>query len=149
VKFYLGEAVFNASKAAKLAGYTGTPANLRRQGCDMLRHPEIRAAIDEAMAAKVATGNVMSGDEVLAELSAIGRIPLYVDKVVDVDNDGNEIKEKIATEARDIKNKVAALQTLAKYHGLLIDRVKVDVDVSKLSDQELEAIISAEGESGA
>jgi phage terminase small subunit len=104
VEYYVGEAVFNATKAAKLAGYGTTPLAIRRAGCDNLRVPEIRAAIDAAMAAKVATGKVMGADEVLAELSAVARIPA----------DGD---------SKDVKNKVAALTTLAKYHGLLVDRI--------------------------
>lgn len=135
VEFYVGEALFNATRAAKLAGYGKTVYSTRRAGCDNLKIPEIREAVEAAMAAKVNTGAVMAADDVLRELSDVARTPLSR-------LDGNG--DLIATEARDIKNKVSALALLAKYHGLLVDRLKIETDVTKLSDQELEAIVKAE-----
>ncbi len=97
---FLGAANGNATGAAKLAGYSGSYDVLRRIGSGNLRVPEIRQAIDEAL-----SENGMSAAEVLSELAKVGRLPANGDP-------------------KSVRNKVQALATLARYHGLLVDKTE-------------------------
>ena len=142
VEAYLGSAHGNASLAAQMAGYS-TPIqavpdlteeeiaklelkagwSLRKQASLLLRKPIIRAAIDEALAVYA-----MTAAEVLSELAKVARIPA-------------------TSGPRDVKNKVAALAHLAKYHGLLTDRLDITTKgqalnfatLAKLADERTES----------
>ena len=56
---YLGEAGWNAAKAARIAGYPERTA--RSIGCENLTKPDIRAAIDERLAEAAMTANEVLG----------------------------------------------------------------------------------------
>lgn len=77
VNAYLGEAKFNATHAARLAGYKGDDTTLAAVGYENLRKPqieaEVRARFNEA---------TMSANEVLARLTEIatGRITDFLDE---------------------------------------------------------------------
>jgi phage terminase small subunit len=89
VDAYLGAARFNASQAARLAGYKATSKHsFDSIGSENLTRPAIRTAIDEYW--KMSR---MSADEVLKELGELAR------------GDGKE--------------KIRALALLSQYHGLL------------------------------
>lgn len=96
---YLGAARGNATEAARLAGYTGSDESIRQSACQNLKKPEIREKIDDALSVYALTAA-----EVLAELSKVARI--------DVDDD-----------PKQVRNKVQALAHLAKYHGLLTEKI--------------------------
>lgn len=67
--FYVGEAGFNATEAAELAGYkAGTRKTLAQIGYENLRKPEIRAYIRKRL-----NEDAMSEAEVLRRLADIGR----------------------------------------------------------------------------
>lgn len=100
IDYYLGDANGVAVDAAEMAGYKAdSRVYLRKIASEILKRPQIREAI-EARLEEFA----MSAKEVLAELTRVAKIQ--------VDDD-----------PRQVKNKVSALAILAKYHGLLIDRV--------------------------
>lgn len=88
---------FNGAKAAITAGYS--EASARFQASRLLTNVDIAAAIADECAAHIMTGN-----EVLARLSAIAR----------GDVDGVEVRDQLK-----------ALEMLAKYHNL-INTVKIE-----------------------
>lgn len=137
---------FNGVRAARAAGYSGSYSALGVAAHDNLKNPKIRVAIDQHFKALT-----MGADEVLMRLTAIARGD-FADLL---DKDGNFdmklarqrgmtylIKEQEFTEKfipqeghddiviRTAKIKLhdahAALNTLAKYHGLLSERLKID-----------------------
>lgn len=59
---------WNATQAAKRAGYTGSYDVLRVTASETLRKPEVRAAIEARLAEKA-----MTADEVLARMAEIAR----------------------------------------------------------------------------
>lgn len=65
---YLGEARFNATEAARLAGYEGIENTLSSVGYENLRKPEIASEIQRRM-----NEAAMSANEVLSRLSEIAR----------------------------------------------------------------------------
>jgi phage terminase small subunit len=77
INAYLGEAKFNATEAARIAGYKGDDVTLAAVGYENLRKPqieaEVRARFNEA---------TMSANEVLARLTEIasGRITDFLDE---------------------------------------------------------------------
>lgn len=92
---YLGEARFNASLAAKLAGYKATSKHsFESIGSENLTKPDIRAAIDDYFRM-----SRMSSDEILAELSELAR---------------TDSQEKHLLSA-----KVRSLALLSSHYGLL------------------------------
>lgn len=100
IDFYLGEANGVAVDAAEMAGYKAdSRVYLRKIASDILKRPQIREAIKLRL-----EEFAMSSQEVLAELTKVAKIEVDADP-------------------RQVKNKVSALAILAKYHGLLIDRV--------------------------
>lgn len=141
VLYYVGQALRNGGKAAKLAGYNGKDDTLKVTACNLLKQPHIRAAIDELL-----TANALSATEVLSELADIAKLPLFVSvPTKELDEEGKPKEVIRPNKSALIKHKLNALTVISRYHGMLIDRVRVDVDVTKLSDEELEAIVSAEG----
>lgn len=70
VEAYMGKAGGNGTEAARVAGYTGTPATLGAIASENLKKPKIRAAIQ---ARQRADPLVMTREAVLQRLSALGR----------------------------------------------------------------------------
>lgn len=68
VSYYLGEARFNATRAAELAGYNAKGHSLEAIGSENLTRPAIRKAIEEHR--RMAR---MSAEEVLIELTTLAR----------------------------------------------------------------------------
>lgn len=79
VDYYLGEANGNATKAARMAGYS-CPSE---QGSQLLRKTSVRAAIDSMLA-----GAAMSAKEVLARLSEFASADIGDYVSLDADGDG-------------------------------------------------------------
>ncbi|MDR3707491.1 MAG: terminase small subunit [Capsulimonadaceae bacterium] len=148
---YLGVARFNATKAAQLAGYSGSNATLAQTGSENLRKPDIALYI----AARIEAGS-MEAKECLARLADIARGDLSEG----LDDDGNLNVAKLMqsgnghliksirrtpnaygeTVSVELYDKQAALVTLAKHLGLLNDRSEVAVsgavDVNAHSEAE-------------
>jgi len=114
VAFYIGDAKFNATKAAILAGYSAKSAS--RIGYDLKKTPSIRARVDELLEA-----NTMNGLEVLAELTDVARRGLdeYVE-IVARDAEGNPIAARM-----DARAKMTALELLGKHHQLFSENLNL------------------------
>jgi hypothetical protein len=112
VMAYISDARFNATEAARQAGYTAKGHGLEVVASRLLRSVEVRSAIDYLLGPRL-----MTGDEVLTAIRA-------------------------HADHSDARIRVRALELLARAHGLLADRLKVEgtVNVSQLSDAELEAL---------
>jgi phage terminase small subunit len=167
VESYLSNG-FNATEAARAAGYKGNDVTLAAVGYENLRKPQIAAVVSERI-----NEAAMSANEVLARLSKHARGSLFdlldedgelnlkdarargVDDLLKKvkrttfdtkDKDGNVTSTR-TTHEYEIHDAQAALVHLGKYHKLFIDRHEhtgnLNIDVSKLSDDELAAL--AEG----
>lgn len=131
----------NATEAARLAGYEGSDNVLAGAGFDNLRKPKIRVEIERRL-----NEHAMTAYEVIAHLTAIAR-----GDIADVVDDFGALDMKKAkargrtgivkgfrtkttvTENAEIHetevilyDRLDALKTLAKFHSLLVDRVKID-----------------------
>jgi hypothetical protein len=121
----------NGLRAIMAMGHTGSNDCARAKASYFLRQAAVRTAIDDIM-----DGFAMSGAEALAELSSIAYMPARFEL-----NDGRILE----TDPRNVKNKVTALQTVLKYHGLLKENVKLDIDLTKLSDEKLQQLRTSLG----
>lgn len=145
VAAYLGKANGNATEAARMAGY-GTP---RQSGARALSNVVIRAAIDAHLAQAA-----MSADEVLARLSEMAATD--IGDYISINDDGSfridlsrakktrrtrsirKVKtitktftsdqgESVETRCElELHDQQAALDKLARYHGLYDGKPKVD-----------------------
>lgn len=77
VNAYLGEAKFNATEAARIAGYEGNDATLAQIGYENLRKPDIETQVKARF-----NESTMSANEVLARLTEIasGRITDFLNE---------------------------------------------------------------------
>lgn len=107
---YLGSARFNASEAARIAGYA-TPG---QDGYRLLKNAQVRARIDKHL-----DGVTLSAKEVLAELTDVASAPFrdFVEVLLR-DDDGDPIRVKM-----DLGSKVKSLELLGKHHSLFTDNV--------------------------
>lgn len=112
VDFYLGDARGNGTKAAKMAGYEFPAEEAYR----LLRNAQVRARIDERLATVA-----MSANEILAELSDIGRSGWkdFVE-VLEWGADGKPLRVRM-----DLGSKVKSLELLGKYHALFTENIQV------------------------
>ncbi len=117
-EYYIGESNGNATDAARRAGYHGSDATLAQIGYENLQRPEIAAHVAERVAAVA-----MSTDEILLELSDIGRAP-WGDFIQVVTNPktGETIDVRMPLEA-----KLRALELLGKHRKLWVDRSEVAI----------------------
>lgn len=127
VEAYLANG-FNAADAARQLKY----ANPDRQGYRLLRNVEIAAAVREALAERA-----MPADEVLARIAeqARGTMEDFLNDAGDIDlAQARErrrlhlVKSRSVTkegERIELYSAQAALEILAKHHGLLVDRQEV------------------------
>lgn len=99
---------FNATKAAKMAGYAENSAGVT--GCELLKNPKIKDAIDKKLDE--------IKDELIAERDEILR--LYTAQLRDSDLGAAERKQ--------------AADSLAKVYGLFIDKAEVKLEEVKLED---------------
>jgi phage terminase small subunit len=109
---YIGEARFNATKAALSAGYSEKSA--RQEGSRLLSNANISARISDELKSRA-----MPAEAVLAELTEIATAPWgqFVKTVTDPKT-GVEIPVGM-----DVSSKVKSLEILAKAHGLLTDKI--------------------------
>ena len=114
---YVAAGCQNAVAAARAAGYAESGA--AKTSFLLMRHPEIKARIDKLK--KRAEGlSILSANETLARISA---------------------------EAQDMESlasaRIKALELMAKYHGLLIERQEVGKpgEFDKLTDEQVETEI--------
>ena len=114
----------NGQQAATRAGYA--PRNARVTASKLLTKPNIQARIAELTAEAQARVEI-TGDDVLRELAryAFPDTPTSHDDVFPGD-------------------RISSLDKLARHFSLYNDKVSHTVDLSKASDEELEAIILGE-----
>lgn len=158
----------NGTEAARRAGYAGDDASLAAQASHLLRNNKVLRALDDAL-----KNVAMPANEVIAHLSDIGRndiadamsvcgrIDVLEAKRRGKSQNIKRLKEKVTTytdkDGQDhqiveteieMYDRQAALNTLAKFHALLIDRLKVDdwrteiIDLltqGKITPEQLEA----------
>jgi hypothetical protein len=137
INFYL--IYWNAAKAARLAGYQGNSATLAAIGYENLRKPHIWAEIERRM-----QENAMKADEVISRLSDQARADmsdfLYIQhNHAQIDLEGAKEKGLLRHVKKfkrgqygleiELYNSQAALQTLAKAHGLLHDKIEVNINI--------------------
>lgn len=109
---YIGEARFNASLAARMAGYKDD-ANA---GWRLRMNAEVRARIDQFLEAVTLTAK-----EVLAELTDVANAPFrdFVE-VLKYDKKGNPLLVKM-----DLSSKVKSLELLGKHHQLFSENLNI------------------------
>lgn len=113
---YVGEACFNATRAAILAGYSEKSA--AKIGHDLKKTPYIRARIDEILDA-----NTITTTELLRELSDVGMRGLHeFIEITRYDKDGNPVAARM-----DAGAKLKALELLGKSRSLFVERQDVTV----------------------
>jgi phage terminase small subunit len=106
----------NATDAARKAGYKGSDTTLAQVGAENLRKPYIAEAVEKRVEAAIITA-----DEVLKGIKAIA---------VTGEKDADRLK---------------GYELLGKYLKLFTDRSEITLDVSNLTDEELEAVAKAKG----
>ena len=109
---YIGPARFNATAAARAAGYAVPEV----EGARLLKNARVRARIDEHL-----DGETLSATEVLAELTEMARAPFddYVE-IIARDREGNPVRVKM-----DLSAKVKSLELLGKHYQLFTDSLNV------------------------
>jgi phage terminase small subunit len=113
VQAYLGEAKGNATAAARIAGYAGNDATLGVTGFDTLRSPKVVAQV------RARARMVMGEHETLEHLAAVIRKD-------DLDY-AQEYRNKhgaVVGVRLDMNAKVKAIETMMRYHGMLVDKVE-------------------------
>lgn len=115
VDAYCGPARFNASKAARLAGYSEKSAG--RIGHELKNTQHIRARIDAHLDA-----NTLTAPEILHELTDVAMRALdeYVE-ITRYDEDGNPVAAKM-----DAHAKMKALELLGKARALFVDKQVIE-----------------------
>lgn len=115
---YLGEARGNATRAMRLAGYSGTDGGCAVEGSRMLRKPKIRARINEILEAEA-----IGRGELLELLRQVAEAPtthfMQITRPAD-DETGMPMQVR-----QDYSAKIKAMELLMKYHGMLLDRQDV------------------------
>lgn len=117
VDAYVGEARFNASEAARIAGYKDPG----QSGWANKQNVEVRARIDELLQA-----NTLSPVEVLRELTDVGMRGLHeFVTITRFDADGNPVAAKM-----DASAKIKSLELIGKAYGQFTDKVQHSGEVS-------------------
>lgn len=140
VEHYLGTAHFNATQAAKLAGYQDP----RNEGWRLLQQPEIKAAVSEHLdAAAMAANEVLArladhargtledfldsaGSIDLGQAREAGKLHLIRELLIEEERRGGEdgtVVRKVRVKLYDAQ---AALVQLGRHHGLFTDKVAVE-----------------------
>jgi len=118
---YIGDAKGNGTEAARMAGYGGEAATLAQIACENLKRPEIAARIAERVGV-----SAMTTDEILLELSAIGRAQ-WGAFVQEITNHRGEVVDV----RMPLTDKLKALELLGKYHKMFTQQVEVSEPVQK------------------
>lgn len=117
----------NATQAAVRAGYTVQSS--AKAATRMLGRPEVRAAIDEALE-KLHTVRVATAREVEEYLTRVMRGESESEIVV-VEGTGEGCSEaRRITKAPDEKERLRAAELMAKRHGLLESKLRIDGGVT-------------------
>jgi phage terminase small subunit len=120
-----GDTRLNATRSAIAAGYSEHTA--KEQGYQLLQNERIRSRIDEYLKA-----TNLSGEEVVAELTAIALAPLEMfQQILRAEYVDAEGRKHPAIIRQDLSSKVKALELLAKIRGLLTTQVDVNVRETK------------------
>ena len=111
---YIGEARFNATKAAIAAGYgKGSPSS---QGYALMQNPVVSARIREEL-----SNRSLTADGVLSELADVANADWREFLVIKTDpRTGQDVEVKI-----DLADKIKALELIGKAHGIFTERVDV------------------------
>lgn len=113
-EYYMGVSNFNATDAARRAGYSMPYA----AGYRLSKNVHVLSRVRERMA-----GAQMDADEVMARLTNIGR--LNVEHCLEEVTDSKGVVKVVKANRAEI---LRALEIIAKRHGLLADRMKVGID---------------------
>lgn len=116
--YYLGEAKFNASEAARLAGYSKKTAG--SIGHTLLKNVEVLAYMRDIQAAAG-----INEFQTLYELKDVGYSEWREHVQIIYDNQGN-VKDVMV----NLRDKVKALEILAKIQKLTDDKANVNVEVN-------------------
>jgi hypothetical protein len=145
LSYYIGEANFNGREAAKLAGYQGDDNNLRVMASQILKESAVRERLWECMREEGITV-----PEVLYRLSAIARGNLadfinFDDESEAWNIDIRKAKKNgkmyaLETLKRNrygieikLADRIAALEKLARIHGMLQNHSDVNVQVTNVN----------------
>lgn len=158
---FLNSGDFNASNAARAAGYddTGTGA-IRVRGHQLLRNPRVAAVIAAAFARHgVDASAIRLLLSALAFDADLADFQPWIDEhktLVELRNEGVDtrmVKEAVVSDKGRrivLHDRVAAARDLARLLGLVVDKSEVttkskdkEVDLTKLSEQELLAVAYA------
>jgi phage terminase small subunit len=113
----------NATQAAIRSGYSKVTAN--RMGSENLSKPDIKAAIDAALD-RIHTANTASAQEVEEYLTKVLRGESTAEIVV-IEGVGNSCSNaRCMSKAPDERERLKAAELLAKRHGMLTDKTKVE-----------------------
>lgn len=111
IEAYLGEARFNGSRAAQIAGYAVPAVEAVR----LLRNDKVRARIKAVLDTRALTA-----EAVLAELAEIATADWREFLSIRRDRNGDVLEVKM-----DLTAKVKALELIGKAHRLFVDRAEV------------------------
>ena len=116
----------NAAEAARRAGYSESRDSHSRFGSQVLKKPEIKAAI-EARLAELASERIADAREILEYLTAVMRGE-YSDEVAMNIGLGRGVTraEKVALKVSS-KDRLRAAEMLAKIHGMFISRQELEI----------------------
>lgn len=130
VDAYVGEARFNASEAARIAGYSEKTAG--QKGHELKNIESIRARIDEVLET-----NTLRSNEILRELTDVAMRGLHeFIEITRYDKDGNPVAAKM-----DAGAKMKALELLGKHRALFTDNVAlsggIDIQIVGVDTEKL------------
>lgn len=128
VDAYVGEARFNATAAARIAGYKDP----EQSGWENKQNLEVRARIDELLQA-----NTLSPAEVLRELTDVGMRDLHeFIAITRFDAEGNPVSAKM-----DASAKIKSLELIGKAYGQFTDKVEqsggVRIEIAGMATEDL------------
>ncbi len=112
---YLGRAQGNGSLAAQLAGYAVKPEHASQLARRILQSPKVI----EYLSRKLKRQRVMSRDETLGELTAVGRVKVPISE----------------------RGKLKALEIMAKHHKIVDEAAQVSVHQTVVTTNQLQAKI--------
>ena len=119
----------NASEAARLAGYSEKTA--RASGAENLTKPNIKNAIDTRLK-ELESKRTASAQETLELLTSIMRGELESKEFAVVGTGDGFSKVDIFSKTPSTKERLKAAESMARIHGLMRDKVEVEVDTSKM-----------------
>lgn len=117
VLYFCGEARSCATKAARMAGYTGDDHTLASTGYRLLRVPPVMAGIAERF-----TALSMTQAEVTMQLTGVGRMTLAeAAQEIKAASNGQPAIVKL-----DLGPKVKALEVLARTYGMIVEKHRTE-----------------------